>query len=177
MERILRNKEIFEIIPFDNQQDVLFFPIRHHSPACSYHLQKTLDSYKPDCILIEEPQNANRLIPIVTDEETVLPIAFYYFYKDNAKLISDEGDDYKCYYPFLNSSPEYNALMYAKVQNIHAEFIDLPFGEILIHTDSALIDCNVYGARWRRAARTWRLGGFVTNKAAAVVQSFMLSAS
>lgn len=36
--------------------------------------------------------------------------------------------------PFLNTSPEYNALMEAKKRNIESSFIDLPYGEILIHT-------------------------------------------
>lgn len=134
MERILRNKEIFEIIPFDYTQKILYFPIRHHSPACSYHLVKVIDEYKPDCILVEGPQNANRLIPVLTDEKTRLPVAFYYFYKDTDKLINEDADDYKCYYPFLNTSPEYNALLQAKKLNIEGSFIDLPYGEILIRT-------------------------------------------
>lgn len=134
MERILHSKEIFEIIPFDYEQNILFFPIRHHSPACSYHLLKTIEQYKPDCILVEGPQNANRLIPILTHEDTAMPIAFYYFYKDKGKLIDENADDYKCYYPFLNTSPEYNALLEAKRLNITGKFIDLPYGEIIIHT-------------------------------------------
>lgn len=134
MERILRNKEIFEIIPFDYTQKILYFPIRHHSPACSYHLINVINEYKPDCILVEGPQNANRLIPVLTDEKTCLPIAFYYFYKDTDKLINEDAEDYKCYYPFLNTSPEYNALLWAKKLNIEGSFIDLPYGEILIHT-------------------------------------------
>lgn len=134
MEEILRNKDIFKIIPFDYEQNILFFPIRHHSPACSYHLIKTIEKYKPDCILVEGPQNANRLIPILTDEDTAMPIAFYYFYKDKGKLIDENADSYKCYYPFLNTSPEYNALLEAKRLNITGSFIDLPYGEILINT-------------------------------------------
>lgn len=134
MDGILRNKEIFKIIPFDEFQNILFFPVRHHSPACSYHLLRTIESYEPDCILVEGPCNADRLIPVLTDENTVLPVAFYYFYKDSAKLVSEEGEDYKCYYPFLNSSPEYNALKEAKKRKIDCGFIDLPYGEILIHT-------------------------------------------
>ena len=134
MERILRNKEIFEIIPFDYEQKILYFPIRHHSPACSFHLIYAIHAYKPDCILVEGPQTANQLIPILTDENTSLPVAFYYFYKDTKKLISEDGNDYKCYYPFLNTSPEYNALLWAKKLNIESSFIDLPYGEILIHT-------------------------------------------
>ncbi len=134
MERILHGKKIFEIIPFDINSSVLFFPIRHHSPICSYHLLKLIDEYKPDCILVEGPENANHLIPVLTDENTVLPVAFYYYYKDSRKLVSEDGEDYKCYYPFLNASPEYNALLKARQMNIDCGFIDLPYGEILIHT-------------------------------------------
>ncbi len=134
MERVLRSKEIFEIIPFNYNEPILFFPIRHHSPICSYHLLKTIEEYNPDCILVEGPENANRLISVLTDENTVLPAAFYYYYKDIDKLISEEGEDYKCYYPFLSSSPEYNALKKARERNIDCSFIDLPYGEILIHT-------------------------------------------
>ena len=134
MERILRNKEIFEIIPFDYQQKILYFPIRHHSPVCSFHLLNVIEEYKPDCILVEGPQNSDKLIPILTHEETKLPIAFYYYYKDTQQLINENAEDYKCYYPFLNTSPEYNALLQAKKRNIDCGFIDLPYGEILIHS-------------------------------------------
>ena len=134
MERILRSKEIFEIIPFDYSQPAVFFPIRHHSPACSYHLLKTIEAYQPDCILVEGPKNADKLIPVLTNEKTVLPVAFYYFYKDKAKHINEEADDYKCYYPFLYTSPEYNALSAAVKKGIDCSFIDLPYGEMLINT-------------------------------------------
>ena len=134
MERILRHKEIFEIIPFDYSQKILYFPIRHHSPVCSYHLLRVIEEYKPDCILVEGPQNSDKLIPILTHEETKLPIAFYYYYKDTQKLINEDAEDYKCYYPFLNTSPEYNALLQARKRNIDCGFIDLPYGEILINS-------------------------------------------
>ncbi len=134
MEGILYGKKISEMIPFDYMQNILYFPVRHHSPGCSYHLMKVMDEYKPDCILVEGPQTANKLIPVLTDSGTVPPVAFYYFYKDTAKYISEDADDYKCYYPFLRSSPEYNALYYAKKNGIDCEFIDLPYGDILINT-------------------------------------------
>ncbi len=134
MESVLRNREISEMIPCDMQQPVLLFPVRHHSPVCSYQLMRTIAAYQPDTILIEGPENANELIPILTSEETVLPAAIYYFYKDTKKLVSEEGEDYHCYYPFLYASPEYNAMAEAKKHGIPAKFIDLPYSEILIHT-------------------------------------------
>ncbi len=134
MEGLLRNGKISEMIPCDMQQPVLLFPVRHHSPVCSYQLVRTIEAYAPDCILIEGPENANDLIPVLTSEETALPAAIYYFYKDTRKLVSEEGEDYHCYYPFLYASPEYNAMAEAKKRGIPAQFIDLPYSEILIHT-------------------------------------------
>ena len=134
MERILRDSKASEIIPCSFDQPMLLFPVRHHSPVCSFQLIKTIKKYQPDIILIEGPENANELIPSLTHEDTQLPAALYYFYKDTKKLIDDEGEDYKCYYPFLSSSPEYNAANEAKKLDIPAKFIDLPYCEILIST-------------------------------------------
>ena len=134
MEGFLHSTEISELIPFDYSRPILYFPVRHHSPGCSRHLLRVMERYQPDCILVEGPETANKLIPVLTDEGTVPPVAFYYFYKDTAKHISSEAEDYKCYYPFLRTSPEYQALRYARVHGIDSSFIDLPYGDILIHT-------------------------------------------
>lgn len=134
MERLLQYSETSEVIPYDLHSPLILFPIRHHSPVCSYHLIKTIENYQPEIILIEGLENANHLIPVLTDENTVLPAAVYYYYKDKKKLVSEDGMDYKCYYPLQYSSPEYNALAQAKKYDIPAEFIDLPYSEILINT-------------------------------------------
>jgi len=68
-------------------------------------------------------------------KETKAPVALYYFYKDKKGLLSEEKEDYKCYYPFLDFSPELIALREAEERGIHAAFIDLPYGEILIGTE------------------------------------------
>lgn len=117
------------------EKPVLYFPIRHHSPACAWHLKRTIEDYSPDCILIEGPQNAQEQIPILAHKETKAPVALYYFYKDKKGLLSEEKEDYKCYYPFLDFSPELIALREAEERGIHAAFIDLPYGEILIGTE------------------------------------------
>ena len=38
---------------FDFSSGIIYFPVRHHSPACSFHLKKIIDEYSPDCVLIE----------------------------------------------------------------------------------------------------------------------------
>lgn len=134
MEEIFGNVKPIEIVPYDLDENVLLFPVRHHSPVCSYHLLRTIQEYKPEIILIEGPENANNLISILTDDKTKPPVSIYYYYKDSKKLISEKGEDYKCYYPFLYSSPEYNAIKQAKAMEIPAEFIDLPYCDILINT-------------------------------------------
>lgn len=123
-----------ELTRYDMSAPCLLYPVRHHSPVCSYQLIRTIAQYKPDIILIEGPENANGLMEVLTDEKTELPAAFYYYYKDTKKLVSEDAEDHKCYYPFLYSSPEYNAIAQANALGIPAKFIDLPFCEILINT-------------------------------------------
>lgn len=119
---------------WDLSAPLLYFPVRHHSPACAFHLKKAIAAYQPDCILIEGPENAQEMIPVLAHEDTRAPVALYYFYKDKRGLLSEEKEDYRCYYPFLDCSPELVALREAKERGIPARFIDLPYGEILLGT-------------------------------------------
>ena len=137
MERVLRGEKASEIdFPalYDLNRRVLYFPIRHHSPACSFHLKKAIAAYVPDCILIEGPENAQEQIPVLAHRDTKAPVALYYFYKDSKGLLSGEKESYRCYYPFLDCSPELVAMREAAARGIPARFIDLPYGEILIGT-------------------------------------------
>lgn len=137
MERVLRGEKISEVdFPdlYDLSRPVLYFPIRHHSPACAWHLKKVVAAYEPDCILIEGPENAQEQISVLSHKETKAPVALYYFYKDSRGLLSEQKEDYRCYYPFLDCSPELVAIREAAERGIPARFIDLPYGEILIGT-------------------------------------------
>ncbi len=122
MDQILRGQEVAEIA---------YMPVRHHSPACAYHVREMIREWEPDCILIEGPENANRLIPVMTHPDTRAPFAIYYSYRDRKGYVSEEKADYRCYYPFLDYSPELAALREAAARGIPARFIDLPYGEIL----------------------------------------------
>ena len=101
METILRSEEMAEI---------MLIPVRHHSPACACHIKKIFAQWKPDAVLVEGPDNANALLPVMVHSDTRAPFAIYYAYHDKAKKISEEQQHYKCYYPFLDYSPELTAL-------------------------------------------------------------------
>ena len=103
MEKVYRIGEGAEMIPFDLSAPVVFFPVRHHSPVCSYQMLAAVREYRPEVILIEGPGDANELIPVLTGEGTELPAAIYCYYKDRKKLISADAEDYKCYYPYHTS--------------------------------------------------------------------------
>lgn len=122
MERILRSQEMAEII---------LLPVRHHSPACAWHVQQIIERLKPAVILVEGPENANPLIPFMVHEETGAPFAIYYSYHDTAARISEEKEHYRCYYPFLDYSPELAALRTGERLGIETAFVDLPYGDIL----------------------------------------------
>ncbi len=136
MEELLRGEKV-AIEPileeaFSYSKQVVYFPIRHHSPACSYHLTRVLEEYKPDCILIEGPEGANEMLDVMTDADTEAPFAIYYSYKDSKGYVSEEKEAYKCYYPFLDYSPELVAARYGVRKGVHTAFFDLPYAEILI---------------------------------------------
>lgn len=137
METVLRGGDRAEVIPFDYGAPVLYYPVRHHSPACAWHLERAMERYRPKLVLVEGPENANDLIPILASPRTRAPVALYYTYRDDKALLRAEDPPAECgacYYPFLDQSPELAALRLAERLGIPARFIDLPYGEILAAT-------------------------------------------
>ncbi|WP_051506947.1 DUF5682 family protein [Saccharibacillus sacchari] len=113
-------KAVFAEKVFDLSGPVVHFPIRHHSPACSYHLLRTLEDYQPDIVLIEGPESGSPLIPVLADPATQAPVSLYHGYED-------ENGRGSCYFPMLDYSPEYVAIREASARGIPARFIDLDY--------------------------------------------------
>ncbi|MDE5951207.1 MAG: hypothetical protein K2H12_06490, partial [Acetatifactor sp.] len=122
METILRRQEMAEI---------KLLPVRHHSPACAWQVQRMIETWNPQAVLIEGPDTASSLIPAMIDPATKAPFAVYYSYDDTAGAVSEEKEKYRCYYPFLDYSPELAALRTGSAQGAKVAFIDLPYGDIL----------------------------------------------
>lgn len=138
MERILREPKLVEIEQrfarsFDPHEKVMYYPVRHHSPACALHLQRTIEHYLPDLILIEGPADSMQLLPYIADPASEPPFCIYYSYDDKEGKVSEEKEKYRAYYPFLSYSPELVAIREADKRQIPIRFIDLPYALRLIN--------------------------------------------
>lgn len=120
----------FEISFNESQNKIKFFPVRHHSPACAYHLKKTIEEFNPETILIEGPSDSNFLMEYMTNEDTIPPFCIYSSYIDKNK------EKCRSYYPFLDYSPEFVAIKKSNELKINCSFIDMPFGYLIENSEN-----------------------------------------
>lgn len=108
--------------------DLVVFPVRHHSPACALHVRRLIQERRPSIVLIEGPRSFNQLIPLLTHESARMPLAIYTYSVERA---SEEGSAarHAAYYPFCDYSPELVALRGAAELGVSAKFIDLDYAE------------------------------------------------
>lgn len=118
----------------DMSGQVVLFPVRHHSPACSYHLTKVIEEYKPEAVLIEGPQNSNHLIEHMVSTDTRPPFCIYLSFDDKKGKIGEKDEKYRAFYPFLDYSPELVALRCGTAAGAVCRFIDMSYAEKLINT-------------------------------------------
>jgi hypothetical protein len=115
----------------------IYFPVRHHSPACSRHLQQLIDEFKPESILIEGPAQFTPLIPLLLKPQSRAPFAIYTQFIDQKRMVHappSEGPDlgpsrFAAYYPFCDYSPELVALRAGEKCGARLRFIDLNYAE------------------------------------------------
>lgn len=118
--------------------DILFFPIRHHSPACAWHLERMIDERKPRAILIEGPRDATALLGQVAHPATQAPIAIYTTFVDTANQLQAPAFDrakparFSAYYPLADYSPELVAIRRGLAAGADVRFIDLIFPEMVL---------------------------------------------
>ena len=132
-EEIKKIDELFKK-SYDLSSNFILFPVRHHSPVCSFHLEKVIEEYQPEAILIEGPKNAGHLIEYAVSDKTKTPFCIYLSYDDKSGKITEEKGKYRAFYPFLDYSPELTALRKGAEKGIYCEFIDLSYGEKLLNT-------------------------------------------
>lgn len=92
--------------------------IRHHGPGSARNVKNFLEEIKPDIVLVEGPPDADDILQWASHEELKPPVAILCYQPDNPQQA--------CFYPFAEFSPEWQAILYAKKNNIHVRFADLP---------------------------------------------------
>jgi hypothetical protein len=102
--------------------EVIFFPVRHHSPAAARLLRQLIHDRQPAAILIEGPSNFNDRLHELFLPHT-LPIAIYSY------LHTADDRRRGAFYPFCVYSPEWQALQTAHELDIPVRFIDLPWAD------------------------------------------------
>ena len=108
---------------------VIYFPVRHHSPACAYHVDKLIREIRPGAVLIEGPRNATPLIPMLLRDETKCPVAIYTTYVE--RTADALPGRHAAYYPLCAYSPELVALRAAAHVGAKAKFIDLTYPQMV----------------------------------------------
>lgn len=108
--------------------DVIYFPVRHHSPACAWQLRRLIERCPPSAVLVEGPRNFTPLIPLLTHPDARLPLAIYTYSVSNTPGV-DGAARRAAYYPFCDYSPELVALREAGDRAIPSRFIDLNYSE------------------------------------------------
>lgn len=92
--------------------------IRHHGPGSAKNVKAFLEETKPDIVLVEGPPEADNILQWVTNKELIPPVAILAY--------QPESPQQSVFYPFAEFSPEWQAIVYAKQNNIHVRFMDLP---------------------------------------------------
>ena len=106
---------------------VVYFPVRHHSPACAWHVDRLIRELKPSAVLIEAPRDATPLIPLLVSEQTRMPVAIYTTYVKREKDLPPDRN--AAYYPLCDFSPELAAIKAGLAVEATVSFVDLTFPE------------------------------------------------
>ncbi|QEC80005.1 DUF5682 family protein [Mucilaginibacter ginsenosidivorax] len=105
--------------------------IRHHGPGSARNVKAFLELVKPDIVLVEGPPEADAMLQWVGHEGLKPPVALLCFQPDDSRQ--------SVFYPFADFSPEWQAIIYAKKNNIHVRFMDLPAGnQTLVEKEHAV---------------------------------------
>ena len=126
--------------------ECVYFPIRHHSPACAWHLARLIRELRPAAILVEGPISFTPLIPYILDPATKPPIAIYTHFIDTGRNVYKPAENepdlgparFAAYFPFCDYSPELVALRMGHEVGARLRFIDLDYADQVLaeHTVS-----------------------------------------
>ena len=128
--------------------EIIYFPIRHHSPACAWHLERIIRERKPRAILVEGPASFTSVIPLLLHEKTRAPVAVYTSFVGDEAPMADPSSlnlgppRFAAYYPFCDYSPELVALRVGAELGASLRFIDLDYPEQIQAERTAAVEAG-----------------------------------
>ena len=96
---------------------VRYFGIRHHGPGSARSLERALDEWRPDVVLVEGPPEADDLVALAASEDMQPPVALLVHVVDKPRRAF--------FWPFAVFSPEWRALQHGLGHGVPVRFIDL----------------------------------------------------
>jgi hypothetical protein len=114
---------------------VVYFGVKHFSPACALHVTELILQLNPVGVLVEGPEDATPLIPYIVDDDTRTPFTIFSSYVDKDNQFKLNGTlspaenipaRYRGWWPFTEYAPEYAALRAGKLVGAKLAFIDAP---------------------------------------------------
>ncbi|MCA9043128.1 MAG: hypothetical protein KDA69_02345 [Planctomycetaceae bacterium] len=105
---------------------VTYFPIRHHSPACSLHLERWIDEVRPETIIVEGPRSYDKWIASLLSEECAGPVAILATYRESDELMATR---HSAFFPLCDYSPEWVAIRQGKSIGARLRFADMEFAD------------------------------------------------
>ena len=119
------------------------FGIRHHGPGSARRLLQALESWQPDCLLVEFPADAQKELEQMGQLALEPPVALVVYDQNNIQQAY--------YYPFARFSPEWQALRWAAREGIPTQAIDLPVGTQLALKDQKQLEAGKQSpGAWQR---------------------------
>ncbi|WAJ30348.1 DUF5682 family protein [Antarcticirhabdus aurantiaca] len=115
------------------ENGTVFFPIRHHSPACALHLARALAEIRPRALVLEMPADFAPLLPLLADPAIRTPVSI-------VSIAAGKGDERVPigHWPLSATAPEWAALRFIQANEVPVFLADLPSGTRL--ADEAATD-------------------------------------
>ncbi len=149
--------------------EVIYFPIRHHSPACAWHLEQIIRRRKPRAILVEGPASFTPLVPLILHEKTRAPVAVYTSFVGEENPAAPNANlgppRFAAYYPFCDYSPELVALRVGTAIGASLRFIDLDYPEQIQAEQNALAESGAPRVESLQAERHFKRSHFLQSLA------------
>lgn len=109
---------------------VAWLPVRHHSAACAFHIDRWIRAHRPAAVLVEGPDDANDLLPHLLDPATRPPVAVLSVWTDLDGAVRAPGPEgparFSAVWPLVTHAPEWAALVAGRDVGATVRLIDVP---------------------------------------------------